>query len=69
MEQGYNGTCQLEDNFHTLMIMRMRMINDDAMEFHFGLRLHDRAVDYASFHKYPGVNQARELQTPAVLVK
>ena len=45
------------------------MINDDAMEFHFGLRLHDRAVDYAFFQIYPGVNQARELQTPAVLIR
>ena len=44
-------------------------MHDDAMEFHFGLRLHGRAVVYASYHNYPGVNQARELQTPAVLVR
>ena len=27
--------------------MRMRMITDDAMEVHFGLRLLDRAADHA----------------------
>ena len=39
--------------------MRMRMITDDAMEVHLGLRLLDFA-DRAYCH-YPGVNQAREL--------
>ncbi len=42
--------------------MRMRMITDDAMEVHFGLRLLDRAADHAHCHNYPGVNQARELR-------
>ena len=43
-------------------LMRMRMITDDAMEVHFGLRLLDRAADHAYCHNYPGVNQARELR-------
>ena len=48
---------------------------DDTVEFHFGLTLHDRVVFYASFKYldvnqcFPGVNQARVLQAPAVLVK
>ena len=42
--------------------MRMRMITDDAMEVHFGLRLLDRAADHAYCHNYPGVYQARELR-------
>ena len=42
--------------------MRMRMITDDAMEVHFGLRLLDRAADHAYCHNYPGVNQTRELR-------
>ena len=29
------------------------MITDDAMEFHFGLRLLDRATDHAYCHNYP----------------
>ena len=44
---------------------------DDTVEFHLGRRLPDRAVFYVSFQiswYYPGVNQARVLQTPAVLV-
>ena len=42
--------------------MRMRMITDDAMEVHFGLRLLDRAADHAYCHNYPGVYRARELR-------
>ena len=42
--------------------MRMRVITDDAMEVHFGLRLLDRAAGHASCHNYHGVNQARELR-------
>ena len=38
------------------------MVNDDAMEIHFGLRLLDRATDHTYFHNHPGVNQAWELQ-------
>ena len=40
----------------------MRMVTDDAMEVHFGLRLLDRVTDHAYCHNYAGVNQARELQ-------
>ena len=40
----------------------MRMITDDAMKIHFGLRLLDRAADHTYCHNYPGVNQARELR-------
>ena len=49
--------------------MRMRMITDDAMEVHFGLRLLDRAADHAYCHNYPGVNQTLGTAAPAVLVK
>ena len=42
--------------------MRMRLITDDAVEVHFGLRLLDGAADPAHCHNYPGVNQAWELQ-------
>ena len=42
--------------------MRMRMITDDAMEVHFGLRLLDRAADHAYCHNYPSVNLAPELR-------
>ena len=42
-------------------LMRMRMITDNAMEVHFGLRLLDRVADHAYWHNYPSVNQAPEL--------
>ena len=42
--------------------MRMRVITDDTMKVHFSLRLLDRATDHAYCHKYPGVNQVRELR-------
>ena len=35
--------------------MRMRMITDDAMKVHFGLRLLDRAAAHAYCHNYSGV--------------
>ena len=41
--------------------MRMRMITDDAMKVHFGLRLPDRTADHDYCHNYPGVDQAWEL--------
>ena len=49
--------------------MRMKMITDDAMKVHFGLRLPDRAADHAYCHNYPGVNQGPGTAAPAVLVK
>ena len=44
-----------------LWSMIMRMITDDAMEVHFGLRLLHRATDHDYCHNYPGVNLAWEL--------
>ena len=38
------------------------MINEDAMEVHFGLRLLEMVADHAYCHNYPGVKQARELR-------
>ena len=52
------------ETFYFLLMqlsMRMRMITDDAMKVHFGLRLLDRAADHDYCHNYPGVEQAWEL--------
>ena len=43
-------------------LMSVRMINDDAMKVHFGLRLLERTTDHAYCHNYPGLNQASELR-------
>ena len=50
---------------------KMRMISDDAMEVHFGLRLLDRAADHRLAVVVIPVltNQGRELWHLAVLVK
>ena len=43
--------------------------NDDAIEFHFGLRLLDRVVLYASFHNISWRQPGPRVQRPAVLVR
>jgi hypothetical protein len=68
-DQGMEATEPETSFFYFIISDENEDDEDDAMEFYQDLRLLYRAYFTLPLIIYPGVNRAREIQTPALLVR